>query len=436
LHEFVDAGAGDFWAQRLKSPVATSGSTATINDSVVSGSVWNIAAVEVKASASKTVNYAYTTQGRLSTAIQKTGATTTGQNTYCYDANANLTSTSNTISATCPGSAVYTYDGANQVLSQPFGTHHTYDLDGNETDVDSNASGSTQRRQTSYVNGDQASSFTVGATAFSQAYLANTNNERLTSTTATAVDHIQTSPLGISSITHGTDTAHTVYVTRDPSGGLIGYRVGTGSGGTKYYFQTDRLGSVLRVLNASGATVNTYDYNPYGKTTSNEGNTQPFTYTGGYNDPATGLLKLGARYYDPTQARFTQTDPQTHPGDTNQSSPYPYAGDDPINHTDPEGSAVNIGGCIGLVLSGCLGVSFGHNGIGFSASAGLGFGEVADITIDDGEPSTGPFATVQGCLVLCGTLSGSNGSITSKGAGLAEGGGVFITEGFQFAVPW
>jgi hypothetical protein len=44
------------------------------------------------------------------------------------------------------------------------------------------------------------------------------------------------------------------------------------------------------------------------------------------------LLKLGARYYDPTLGRFTQPDPAGQ-----GPNPYAYAGDDPANHTDPTG---------------------------------------------------------------------------------------------------
>ncbi len=44
-----------------------------------------------------------------------------------------------------------------------------------------------------------------------------------------------------------------------------------------------------------------------------------------------GLVKVGARYYDPAVGRFTSRD-----SDITQSA-YVYCGGDPINHTDPSG---------------------------------------------------------------------------------------------------
>ncbi|MGH7777084.1 MAG: RHS repeat-associated core domain-containing protein, partial [Candidatus Dormibacterales bacterium] len=52
-----------------------------------------------------------------------------------------------------------------------------------------------------------------------------------------------------------------------------------------------------------------------------------------YTDP-TGLIKFGARYYDPTTARWTQTDPAWN----GTSSPYGYADDSPTNGTDWTGT--------------------------------------------------------------------------------------------------
>jgi len=50
------------------------------------------------------------------------------------------------------------------------------------------------------------------------------------------------------------------------------------------------------------------------------------------------LYKFGTRYYDPTLGRWTQQDPvRGHLDDPNSLNRYLYAGDDPVNLTDPSG---------------------------------------------------------------------------------------------------
>jgi uncharacterized protein RhaS with RHS repeats len=63
------------------------------------------------------------------------------------------------------------------------------------------------------------------------------------------------------------------------------------------------------------------------------------------------MYKLGARYFDPAQGRFTQFDPSGQ-----ESNPYAYAGCNPINASDPTGlkckrgasTASNVLGAISL----------------------------------------------------------------------------------------
>ncbi len=116
--------------------------------------------------------------------------------------------------------------------------------------------------------------------------------------------------------------------TRDNRGNLIGQRK---DGGLYYLF--DGLGSVVAVTDGSGAVRNRYAYDPYGTpiasgTSEQVGN--PWGFAGGYRD-TTGLIKFGARYYDPTLGRWTQRDPVP------SELPYAYAGDNPVNFVDPSG---------------------------------------------------------------------------------------------------
>jgi RHS repeat-associated protein len=86
------------------------------------------------------------------------------------------------------------------------------------------------------------------------------------------------------------------------------------------------------VISASGTVENRDAYDPYGNVTSSSGTlSNPFGYTSGYADSATGLVQLGTRYYNPSVGLFTQEDP------SGQSAGYLYVGDSPVNGTDPTG---------------------------------------------------------------------------------------------------
>ena len=103
-------------------------------------------------------------------------------------------------------------------------------------------------------------------------------------------------------------------------------------GEANYYYLTDAQGSVVGLTTAAGAKVNTYAYDPYGNArTTTEAVPNPLRYTSAHLD-ATGLYKMGARYYDPTVGRFTQRDPAGQ-----EANAYAYASGDPINRADPTG---------------------------------------------------------------------------------------------------
>ncbi|MEO8379129.1 MAG: RHS repeat-associated core domain-containing protein, partial [Acidobacteriota bacterium] len=63
---------------------------------------------------------------------------------------------------------------------------------------------------------------------------------------------------------------------------------------------------------------------------------QPFGFAGGLYDPDTGLVRFGARDYDPRVGRWTAKDPKAfNGGDTNL---YCYVHNNPINFIDPSGT--------------------------------------------------------------------------------------------------
>jgi RHS repeat-associated protein len=127
------------------------------------------------------------------------------------------------------------------------------------------------------------------------------------------------------------DSTGTTCFTYTPGGDLLSERLPTAGGtcnGRRYYYVTDGQGSVTAVTDSGGTVQDTYTYDPYGATTTTGSVPNPWRYTGGYQD-TTGLYKLGARYYSPELMHWTQQDPA--------GGGCAYAGDDPVNHTDPSG---------------------------------------------------------------------------------------------------
>lgn len=156
--------------------------------------------------------------------------------------------------------------------------------------------------------------------------------------------------------------------------------------GTMYRFVLDQVGSVRLVIDAgTGQVVHRLDYDPFGRVMldSNPG-FQPFGFAGGLYDIQTGLVRFGARDYDPETGRWTARDPiGFRGGDTNL---YGYVIGDPINATDAFGlSPGSSGWCfvkglaIGVVGAVAIGaVAAGVAAVGVPVAAvTIGLGVVA-----------------------------------------------------------
>jgi len=155
-------------------------------------------------------------------------------------------------------------------------------------------------------------------------------------------------------------------------------------------------------LDSSETVVSTYTYTAFGNTTANDTIGNPFRYVGAlgyYQDSDSGLMLLGARYYDSSLGRFMTVDPIK-----DGTNWYGYASNEPTSQSDPGGySAAGIGLCIGGLLAGGV--------------------MQALIALSKAPPGQNCTSNLR-CNAFSGMIAGCLGSLI----GLAAGAGGFLTE--------
>lgn len=119
-------------------------------------------------------------------------------------------------------------------------------------------------------------------------------------------------------------------------------------GGNQYgrlQYHTDRLGSVIALLDASGTIVEKYTYDAFGvptvtnadgsgaRNSSNYDNR--FMFTGREYFPTLAIYDYRHRYYRPGLGRFLQPDPTGFAAD--DMNLFRYCAGDPVNNVDPTG---------------------------------------------------------------------------------------------------
>jgi RHS repeat-associated protein len=176
---------------------------------------------------------------------------------------------------------------------------------------------------------------------------------------------------------------------------------------------------------ATGAIAQRMDYDAFGNVIedTNPG-FQPFGYAGGLYDRDTGLVRFGARDYDPEIGRWTAKDPVGFAG--RNANLYSYTDQNPVDHIDPSGLwqvTVGIGGTIGgapLGPSPGVGAIFGGGGtsIGINDRGQFFVQFQANVTA----APTGAFVGVGAEIGFQGGISGQSlPAISSETAPYVEG---------------
>ncbi len=324
--------------------------------------------------------YGYDTAGNIVTVTTPSGTT---KNTY--DArNALLRS----------GSTDYTYDGSGQLATAkgPSGaTTYHYDALGNLTGVD--VAGKPSVSYTIDPLNRRVASAGGGATTSAIAYL---DSQRPVATFGPngAVDEVYVydgdlQPVNIN----------------DGGGLLPAYLT---KGGTAYLEVPDPSGGPALVIDAgTGAIADAVDRSALGAVRSETHPAfQVIGYGGGIVDPATTLVRFGARDYDTATGRWTAPDPLGIAGGS--ANLYTFVSGDPVNRTDPRGTcdytAIGISGGVGLgpiAGGGGAGIAWGGGQFGTYSTVSGGGGLVGDLGIgvtvtclnsDNGDTSLGNFS--------------------------------------------
>ncbi len=235
-----------------------------------------------------TVTYTYDNQGQL---LKAAGDTTY---TYTYDGAGNILTASNGTT-----SHTYTYGDVDwkDLLTAFDGSSITYDAIGNPTSYYNGT-----RWNFSWENGRSLATASDGTNSLSFAY--DADGLRTSKTVNGTTYRYYYAGGKLLRMTWGANTIDFFY---DANGTPYALKYN----GTAYYYVTNLQGDVMRIVNASGTVMASYDYDPYGKVISATGtlaNVNPLRYRGYVYDTETGFYYVSSRYYDPEIGRWINAD--------------------------------------------------------------------------------------------------------------------------------
>jgi RHS repeat-associated protein len=112
------------------------------------------------------------------------------------------------------------------------------------------------------------------------------------------------------------------------------------SGRTGVFITDPQLRGTVRAIadadkNATNPEFKTYAVSPWGEVAADTGSITRLRMAGQQYDQGSELYYMRARYYDPELGRFLSEDPIGISGGLNL---YAYAGNDPVNRSDPSGT--------------------------------------------------------------------------------------------------
>ena len=326
------------------------------------------------------ITYSYDNQGQL---LKAEGDATY---LYVYDSVGNILSANG---------HTYSYGNANwkDLLTAFDGNSITYDASGNPTSYYNGT-----RWTMTWANGRSLATASDGTTSLSFTY--DASGLRTSKTVGSTTYRYYYAGGKLMRMTWGGNTIDFFY---DANGAPYAMK----HNGTVYYYVTNLQGDVMRVVNASGTVVASYDYDPYGKVLSATGtlaNVNPLRYRGYVYDQETGFYYLNSRYYDPAVGRFINSDEYASTGQgLLGNNMYAYCQNNPVKHIDSQGTFINT--ITGAVVGGIIGaINAAIEGDDVLAAAAIGAatgaiaGVAADIAIATGGVGAIAIAAVGGAI--------------------------------------
>jgi RHS repeat-associated protein len=159
----------------------------------------------------------------------------------------------------------------------------------------------------------------------------------------------------------------------DNSGNLVAdyvyglERISQSHGGNVHFYAADGQGSTRQLTDGNGNVTDSWTFDAFGNTINRTGTTEnSFLYVGEGFDPNCGFYNLRARWYNPTNGRFTSVDP--YEGDPQAAVSlhrYLYAKASPINYSDPTGlfgidecmAAIDVSNILAINVQPTLGIN-------------------------------------------------------------------------------
>ncbi len=272
--------------------------------------------------------YTYDAMGQLTGAAKGS----TGYS-YTYDEGGNLLTASNST-----GNHTYTYGDADwkDLLTAFDGQNITYDASGNPLSYYNGT-----RWSFGWADGRQLmSAVAQGGTTITYTYdVDGTRNIKRVGDVSHTYIWEDGKPLQ-EWVSGNTDvhTAGTImYFYYDMNGRPYGLQYN----GNIYYYLLNAQGDVIRMLDSTGSTVASYEYDPFGNIITATGamaEANPLRYRGYYYDRETGFYYLNSRYYDPKIGRFINADSYVSTGQGIVGyNMFAYCGNNPVNASDPMG---------------------------------------------------------------------------------------------------